>query len=202
MAERPPRRSALAAVLQAGDFGTVPASGPGILLSERRGLALLELAADGESYAGAAQRVEAALGLVLPQAPNRAEVAGELAALWTGPERALIVGPEADGLAEALGRALAGVDVALTELSHGRSVIRLEGRQLRDLLAKGCGLDFHARAFAPGTAVQSFYAQINVLLHARDETPVVDLYVGRGFAVSFWQHLLEGALEYGCRVAG
>ena len=81
-------------------------------------------------------------------------------------------------------------------------MIRVSGPRVRDLLAKGCGLDFHARAFAPGSAVQSSYAQINVLFHALDEAPAVDLYAARSFAVALWEHLLEGALEYGCRVAG
>jgi len=201
MAEPALRRSALAAALHVGDFGTVPASGPGIFLSQRRGLALVQLATDAESYTAAAQHIEAALGLVLPLAPNRATVTETLAALWIGPARALIVGREGDGLEQKLAQALVGLEAALTELSHGRSVIRLEGTRLRDLLAKGCGLDFHARAFAAGAALQSSYAGINVLLHARDEPLAVDLYVGRGFAFSLWQHLLEGALEYGCRVA-
>jgi len=73
---------------------------------------------------------------------------------------------------------------------------------VRDLLAKGCGLDFHASTFGAGVAVQSSYAHINVLLHALDDAPTVDLYVSRGFAVSLWEHLLEAALEYGCRVSG
>jgi len=202
MAERPARRSALAAVLHAGDFGTVPASGPGIRLSERRGLAMVQLAADDAAYAGAAARIESTLGLALPRQPNRAVTAGACAALWTGPGRVLLVAAETERLEEAFQQALFGVDVAVTVLSHARSVIRLSGPRVRDLLAKGCGLDFHARAFAPGSAVQSSYAQINVLLVALDDVPSVDLYVARGFAVSLWQHLLEGALEYGCRVEG
>ncbi|HUI17128.1 MAG TPA: sarcosine oxidase subunit gamma family protein [Alphaproteobacteria bacterium] len=202
MAERPARRSALAAVLHAGDFGTVPASGPGILLSERRGLAMVQLAADDAAYAGAAARIQTTLGLELPRQPNRAVVAGARTALWTGPGRVLLVAAEAERLEEALQQALLGVDVAVTPLSHARSVIRLSGPRVRDLLAKGCGLDFHARAFAPGSAVQSSYAQINVLLVALDEAPSVDLYVARGFAVALWEHLLDGALEYGCRVEG
>jgi heterotetrameric sarcosine oxidase gamma subunit len=202
MAERPARRSALAAVLHAGDFGTVPASGPGILLAECRGLAMVQLAADAAAYAAAAARIEALLGLALPHQPNRAVKAGAYAALWTGPGRVLLVAAETLHLAEALRQARLGVDVAVTDLSHAKSVIRLSGPRVRDLLAKGCGLDFHARAFAPGSAVQSSYAQINVLLVALEDAPSVDLYVARGFAVSLWEHLLEGALEYGCRVEG
>lgn len=200
MAERPPRRSALAAIYRTGDFGAVPQTGPGIVLAERRGLGIVQLAADPRHYDLIATRVEDALALALPQTPNRARVAGELTALWIGPGRVLLVAPDRRDLEAELALALAGEEAAITALSHSRTVIRLSGPRLRDLLAKGCGLDFHPRAFGAGVSVQSSYEKIGVLLHALDDTPVVDLYVARGFAVSLWEHLLEGALEFGCRV--
>ncbi len=202
MAETLARRSALAAVAHAGDYGTVPTSGPGVVLAERRGLAMVQLAAAPDAYASAVARVTAAIGLALPTAPNSALAAGELAALWTGPGRALLIAPDAHPLEEKLRQSLADLEVAVTALGHGRTVIRLSGSHVRDLLAKGCGLDFHPRVFGAGSAVQSGYAHVNVLLHALDDSPTVDLYAARGFAVSLWEHLLEGALEYGCRVLG
>jgi len=201
MADAAPRRSALATVYRAGDFGTVPPSGPGVILAEQRGLSIVQVAADEATYGTAAERLEKVLSLPLPRTPNRAQQAGELAALWAAPGRALVVGPERLRLEEELAAALAGLDVALTDLGHARAVIRLSGARVRDLLAKGCGLDFHPRAFSAGSAVQSSYAHINVMLHARDDAPTVDLYVARGFAVALWEHLVDGALEYGCRVA-
>ena len=200
MAELPPRRSALVAVYRTGDIGAVPATGPGLVLAERRGLAIVQLAADPQHYDRIATRLEDAIGLALPQTPNRARVAGELVALWTGPGRVLVVAPERRDLEAELASALAGAEVAITALGHSRTVIRLFGPRLRDLLAKGCGLDFHRRAFGAGASVQSSYEKIAVLLHALDDAPTVDLYVARGFAASLWEHLLEGALEFGCRV--
>lgn len=200
MSERPPRRSALAAIYRAGDFGAVPRTGPGIVLAERRGLGIVQLAADPRHYDRIATRVEDALALALPQTPNRARVAGELTALWTAPGRVLLVAPERRDLEAELARALAGEEAAITALGHSRTVIRLSGPRLRDLLAKGCGLDFHPRAFGAGASVQSSYEKIGVLMHALDDARAVDLYVARGFAVSLWEHLLEGALEFGCRV--
>ena len=202
MAELPPRRSALATVSRTGDFGAVPPTGPGILLAERRGLAIVQLAVEPGRYDRVATRVEDALALALPQAPNRARVAGELTALWTGPGRVLLVAPDRRDLEAELTSAVAGEEVAITALGHSRTVIRLSGPRLRDLLAKGCALDFHPRAFAAGASLQSTYEKITVLLHALDDAPTVDLYVARGFAVSLWEHLLEGALEFGCRVTG
>ena len=200
MAERSPRRSALAGVCRAGDFGAVPQTGPGVVLAQRSGLDIVQIAADPQHYDRIATRVEDATTLALPQSPNRARVAGELTALWTGPGRVLVVGPQGRDLEAELARALVDEEVALTGVGHSRTVIRLSGPRLRDLLAKGCGLDFHPRAFRTGDAVQSHYEKIAVLLHARDDAPTVDLFVARSLVVSLWEHLLEGALEFGCRV--
>ncbi|HLI14004.1 MAG TPA: sarcosine oxidase subunit gamma family protein [Alphaproteobacteria bacterium] len=201
MVELPPRRSPLAAVYRPGNFGSVAASGPGIVLCERRGRCIVQLAARDERYESAAARIEDRLGLPLPRTPNRASVAGALAALWTGPGRALVVGPDSRDLEAELAAALDGEgSVALTDLSHARAIIRIAGPRLRDLLAKGCGLDFHPRAFAAGACVQSAYHHVNVLIHAVDDSPAAELYAPRGFACALWEHLVDGAHELGCRV--
>jgi sarcosine oxidase subunit gamma len=200
VAELPARRSALAGVLKSGDFGTVPSAGPGVTLARRAGLAIVQIAVEPGQFGATVARVEAALDLRLPRAPNRASVSGDRAALWTGPGRVLIVGPDDGDLEAALSRALEGIGAAITGLSHSRTVIRLSGPRVRDLLGKGCSLDFHPRAFGAGAAMQSSYEKIGVLVHALDDAPTVDLYVYRGLALSLWEHLLDGALEFGCRV--
>ncbi|HEY6336323.1 MAG TPA: sarcosine oxidase subunit gamma family protein [Alphaproteobacteria bacterium] len=200
MAELPARRSALAGVLKSGDFGTVPSAGPGVTLARRGGLAIVQIAAEFGQIDAIAARVEAALDLRLPRAPNRASVSGDRAALWTGPGRVWIVGPDDGDLEAALVRALEGIGAAITGLGHSRTVIRLSGPRVRDLLSKGCGLDFHPRAFGTGAAMQSSYEKIGILLHALDDASTFDLYVYRGFALTLWEHLLDGALEFGCRV--
>ena len=202
MAEPLARRSALGGVLQAGDFGTVSPHGPGIRLSECRGLALIAIAAEAPAYALASSRLAEAFGLALPREANRAETCGALAALWSGPGRALLAGPEAELSQARVATALGDVEAALTDLSHARTVLRLGGNHVRELLAKGCGLDFHPRAFGAGQVALSAYAHIAVLLHARDARPTVDLYAPRSLAQALWAHLLEGALEFGCRVGG
>jgi len=196
----PPRRSALAGLYRLGDYGAVPPAGPGIVLSERRGLALIQLAGDAESYGHASARLEERLGMALPT-PNRAMGDDSLAALWTGPERALLVAPGSRDLAAELAPALSGIEIAITDLSHARAVLRLSGAHARDLLAKECGVDFHPRAFAAGSCVVTSYGPIGMVVHALDARPRFDLYVYRGFAVSFFEALLAGAREFGCRIA-
>lgn len=201
MAERPARRSALAAVYRRGDLGAMAEGGPGVILSERRDLAILQVAACGEPYDEVSRRLAERIGLALPSKPNSAQTVADLAALWIGPGRALLIGPETKDLPTLLEAATAGVDAAVTELSHARTVLALAGPRVRELLAKGSGVDFHPCAFAAGACVQTGYGQFPVLLHALDDHPRVDLYVDRGLAVALWEELIERALEYGCRVS-
>jgi heterotetrameric sarcosine oxidase gamma subunit len=198
--ELPPRRSALASAYRTGTFGAILASGPGISLRRRSGLGIIQLAANPVLYNAIAERLTATLKITLPKTPNQAIGDDRLAALWTGPGRVFLVVDGARDLEAELRGALAGMAVGITALGHSRTVLRATGPRLRTLLSMGCGLDFHSRVFSAGDCVQSSYSHINVLFHAVDDHPTVDLYVYRGFALSLWEHLVAGALQFGCQV--
>ena len=81
----------------------------------------------------------------------------------------------------------------------------MAGPRARDLLAKGCPLDLHPGAFAPGRCAQGHVAKAQATLHmtAGDEDeggPVFDLYVLRSFAEYLWRWLEDAGREYGVRV--
>jgi sarcosine oxidase subunit gamma len=199
--ESPQRRSALVEVYQTGTFGAAPKDGPGIQLAERRGLALLHLAGRGDDEAFRAA-VKGCLGCDAPATPNTTAAAGDRCLLWLAPTRWLVVSERdaPEDLERDLGAALAGLSGAVTDVSSGRTVIRVAGRNARDLLAKGCPLDFHGARFKPGDCAQSILGTINVLLHATDDGAAIDLYCARGFALSMWQWLTDAAGEFGTRV--
>jgi hypothetical protein len=54
-----------------------------------------------------------------------------------------------------LRQALANCFAAVTEVSGGQTVILLRGDSVRDMLAKGCPLDLHARVFGIDRCAQS-----------------------------------------------
>lgn len=200
MDELPSRRAALATVVRAGDFGAIPPAGPGVILAACFGRAILQIAAPPADYAAAAVRLAAGLGVMLPSEPSGVSAGGGLTALWTGPGRVWVVGPDGRDLEREIGGELAGLEVALVSLGHSRSIIRARGPRVRDLLSAECSLDFDPATFPPRRAMQSSYGRINLLIHAVDDEPTFELYVYRGFAVSLWEQLVEGALEFGCRV--
>jgi len=134
----------------------------------------------------------AAERLSLP-GPLRSAQAADHRALWLGPDQWLLIG---DGFSEAL--AVAGG--FLTDVSHGRAAVRIGGPRARELLAKGCSLDLHARVFRPGHCAQTSIARTSVLLHALGPDDGFDLYCARSYAQSLWHWLTEAAAEFGYRV--
>jgi len=196
------RLSALAETYQRGDLGAARGDGPGIIIAERRPLAMVQVAALSGAAVTVRAAIAAALGMMVAATPNHAAQKDGVTILGVGPDRWLVVEPERPGreLDTRLNEALTDTPASLVDLSHSRTVFRIAGRSSRDLLAKGCGIDFHPRAFPAGSCVQCLLGHVGALLHAVDAVPSFDLYVARGFALTVWEWLIESATEYGCRI--
>jgi sarcosine oxidase, subunit gamma len=175
----------------------------GIRLGERR-LGKIELRGDpGDRIFMAA--VGRAIDLLLPGEPNTTAARGDLVALWLGPDAWLLTCPPDEAAAHigSLREALSDVHAAITDVSDGRVALRLRGPNARDVLAKGCPLDLHPRAFAAGRCAQSLLAKGSMLVHlVADDTrgPTFDLYVARSFAHYVYAWLEDAGREYGVQV--
>jgi sarcosine oxidase subunit gamma len=191
-------RTALDGVIQPGRFGR-DAGNPGVILSERRGLTLVQVAGFAPDVVGAALRDK--LGIVVDAKPNRAAGAPDALALWTGPERYLVATPagRTPSAASLLSQALKPSEAGIVELDQARTIVRLAGRNARDVLAKGCLLDLHPSRFPAGACAQTVLFHANALVHAV-EMATFDLFVPRSFGQSFWESLTDAAGEFGCQV--
>ena len=189
MAEGIPRPSALAHL--SPDPSVARA---GLHVSETPQTGKLNLRGRGESFRVA---VERALGLALPE-PNRAAGKDGVGVLWLGPDEWLVTctaDHEAE-LVHSLGNALAGIHAAVTDVTDSRTVFRVSGPGAREVLAKGCTLDLHPRAFAAGHVAQSTLAKADVILHQADDAPdgpAYEVYVLRSFADYLWRWLEDAA---------
>ena len=175
-----------------------PGRSAGVVISERPFLGHLNLR--GDSSDGAfADGVERALGLSLPVEPNTVSNGDGKQALWLGPDEWLIVTPpdEQDAVADALVEALSGVFSSVTDITGGQTLITLSGEHSRDVLAKGCALDLHPRAFGEGQCAQTLVAGVGATLLWAGPEPSFDLIVRRSFAeyLALWLH--DAALEHG-----
>jgi sarcosine oxidase, subunit gamma len=176
----------------------------GVRLCERR-LGKIELRGDPDDRAFMAA-VGRTLDVLLPGEPNTTAARGDLTALWLGPDAWLLTCPPDEVAAHigSLREAVSDVHAAITDVSDGRVALRLGGPNARDLLAKGCPLDLHPRAFASGRCAQSLLAKASVLIHLLDDDarrgPTFDVYVARSFAHYLFAWLEDAGREYGVQV--
>lgn len=180
-----------------GRVAEAPAAA-GITLSERPFRAMIDLRGDPTDAAFLAA-ARATAGVELPLEPNTTRRSGSLTALWLGPDEWLITAPagEERALAPTLRAGLAGHHAAVIDLTESRTVIAVSGVPARDLLAKGCTLDLHPRAFPVGACAQTGLARAGVLLHLVDEGPTFEITIPRSFADYLWAWLADAAREYG-----
>ena len=173
-------------------------SGAGITLSERPFRAMVNLRGDAgdTGFLGA---VGAAAGVELPLEPNTTRRSGSVTALWLGPDEWLITAPQGEErvLVPALRASLGDRHAAVVDLSESRTVIAVSGAHARDLLAKGCTLDLHPRAFPVGACAQTGLARAGAILHLVDEAPSFEITILRSFADYMWVWLADAAREYG-----
>ena len=177
----------------------------GIRLGERREIGKIDLRGDphDRAFMAAVGRV---LDLLLPGEPCTSASKEQVAALWLGPDQWLVTCPAQDaaGLIGSLREALAEIHAAITDLTDGRVAFRVAGPSARAVLAKGCPLDLHPRAFPPGSCAQSLLAKASVLIHLvgedREHDPNFDVYVARSFAHYLWTWLEDAGREYGVQI--
>lgn len=192
------RRSPLADA--APRLAAVTRSSRGALrLAELPFLAQVNVRLDAKSPA--ADAVGLTLGVQLPLEPDTVVHAGEVTAVWLGPDEWLVVGrPGTERDLESRIRTAAGVApgaVAVTDVSAQRTTLLVGGPRARDLLAHGCALDLHPRAFGPGRCAQTMLARTQVVLVAREEARAgFWVLVRSSFAGYLADWLLDAAVEH------
>jgi sarcosine oxidase subunit gamma len=140
-----------------------------------------------------------AFDLALPTAPNATTRTHALTALWLGPASWLVVAADESALAEVdvVRDTLNAAGGAVFDVSTSRVAWTIAGGQAATVLAKGCPLDFHQRAFAEGTCAQSVFARVNALFYRRAAAPVFTMLVARSFARDAWRALCLSAAPCG-----
>jgi sarcosine oxidase subunit gamma len=171
-------------------------SGGAVRLAELPFLTQIDVRLDPKG--AAADAVGLALGLQLPVEPDTVVRAGELTALWLGPDEWLVVGPPDRRDVEGRIREASGDEpVSVVDVSAQRTTLLVAGPRARDLLAHGCSLDLHPRAFGAGRCAQTTLGRTQVVLVARDE-PGAGFWVlvRSSFAGYLTDWLLDAAVEW------
>ena len=126
----------------------------------------------------------------LPLEPNTWTAGGDREALWLGPDQWLVVGApgSATAIVAELGRTLAGEHHSVVDTSANRTVVELAGDGRFDLLAEGCALDLHPRAWRAGRCAQTLLARVPVLLQEREAATRVFVRASFAAHLATWLH--------------
>ena len=149
---------------------------------------------------GFAPAMKEALGTELPVGANRWNGDCGRAAIWLGPDEWLIVAAdgEAAPLEQAIRAARPPADpwLSVVDLSQSYAALLLSGSRTRELLAKGCPLDLHPRAFGSGSCAQSTLAKARVLLRAVEDGTAVEVWFRNSFADYAIRWLIDASAEF------
>jgi len=169
----------------------------GVAIEERAPCSCIDLRGDPRDVRFV-RAVQSATDL-RPPSDATAPASGLLASiLWLGPDQWLILSDAqaGEGLITSLRTALQGIPGAVTDVGHARIVYAVSGSNARSVLAKGCPLDLHERAFPLGRSAQTLLAKVPVIVHRSGAEPKFDLFVARSFRDYAWDWLQSAASEY------
>lgn len=196
MVEQASRRSALASIYEIGSFG-VKASPPGVTLVERTGLSLV-IAECAEDDTDGVTTLAKALNANIPTA-GKSTQDNSHRVIWLAPGRWMIVGKDGAYGDTATMLMSSSETAAINDVSSSKTVIRVTGSNVRDMLAASCTIDLHPSVFTPGMSATTDLDHVVVTMDCLD-ADTFDLYVSRAYAVSFWEWLIEASEEYGGEV--
>ena len=189
--------SPLEPVLRPGPHGNF-ADGVGVTLSEIQPGSIVQVAA----WPGEERPLIAALrdvtGLALPDGAGGGIAMETKSAFGFAPGKFLVI-DQSEGLLAALAGAITAETGTATDLSHGRTAIRVAGPKAEWVLAKFFAVDFSLPAFPLGSGISTAHHDIFAQIQRSGEDRF-DIYVFRSFARAFWTSLCHASEEVGYEV--
>ena len=115
--------------------------------------------------------------------------------LWLGPNNWLVFSSNLN-LIEKEKKKFNELDFAITDISHSRTIIELEGNLVNEILKKGCPLDISS--FKSGDCANSVYNGINITIDFISDNPKKARISGlRSFGESLYHSITDSCLEFG-----
>ena len=115
--------------------------------------------------------------------------------LWNGPKNWFLVSTKKDLLNEIL-QIFKETDFAVTDLSHSRAIVKVEGQQTKEVLKKGCPFNFNI--MKKNNSINSTYNGIALTIDMLNDNPdTVRLFTLRSFGESLYHSITDASLEYG-----
>jgi heterotetrameric sarcosine oxidase gamma subunit len=134
-------------------------------------------------------------GLKLKDEPLSVVSNNDTRILWNGPKNWLLVSTKKD-LPKNISQNFNEMDFAVTDLSHSRAIIEIEGQDVKEVLKKGCPFNFNT--LEKNNSINSTYNGIAFTMDILDSNPdKVRLFSLRSFGESFYNSITDASLEFG-----
>ena len=115
--------------------------------------------------------------------------------LWNGPKNWLLVSSKRD-LLKNISLTFKEMDFAVTDLSHSRAVIEIEGNYAIEVLKKGSPFNFDV--LKKNNSINSLYNNITFTVDLLNDKPFkVRLFALRSFGESLYHSITDSSLEFG-----
>ena len=187
--------SALSNVHSIGQFGDYEGKNENDLLkiSEIKNLLIVQIV----QYRNSTISIESIDidGLKLKDEPLSVSNNNDTRILWNGPKNWLLVSNKKDLLTNIL-QNFKETDFAITDLSHSKAIIEIEGQEVKEVLKKGCPFNFNI--LEKNKSINSTYNGIAFTVDMIDDNPdKVRLFALRSFGESLYHSITDASLEFG-----
>ena len=188
-------KSALANIHSEGQFGDYEGKNENDLLkiSEIKNLLIVQIV----QYKNSTISIESIDidGLKLKDEPLSVSNNNDTRILWNGPKNWLLVSNKKELLANIL-QNFKETDFAITDLSHSKAIIEIEGQEVKEVLKKGCPFNFNI--LEKNKSINSTYNGIAFTVDMIDDnTNKVRLFTLRSFGESLYHSITDASLEFG-----
>ena len=115
--------------------------------------------------------------------------------LWNGPRNWLIMTNKKEVLSE-IGKNFIEKDFAVTDISHSKSIIELEGDEAKEVLKKGCPFNFNE--LYKNNCLNSTFNGMTIIVDMMNDKPdTFRIFSLRSFGESLYHSLTDASLEFG-----
>ena len=137
-------------------------------------------------------------GLSLPHEALKVTANSDSRILWCGPKNWLLASNKKD-LLQTVQKSFTENDFAVTDLSHSRAIIELEGENSKEILKKGCPYNFNE--LKKNNCVNSVFNGITITIDMTNDNPInLRLFALRSFGESLFHSITDACLEEGYKV--
>ena len=187
--------SALANVHTIGQFGDYEGKNENDLLkiSENKSLLIVQIV----QYKNSSVSFEGidVDGLKLKNEPLIVVFNDNTRIMWNGPNNWLLVSTKKDLIKNILNE-FKDTDFAVTDLSHSRVIIEIEGKETIEVLKKGCPFNFNT--LKNNNSINSTYNGITITVDKLNDNPnKIRLFALRSFGESLYHSITDASLEFG-----